>query len=86
MRRLDVRMVILDGAAREAGPHVHQGVIFIPRVKGRNAQVRRWLVHELAEIATRYEGIAPLTVPSNSAKDRHLVACEVEETYMENSI
>ena len=81
MRALDVRMVVMSGPEKEIGPHVRGRVVYIPRIRGKNRLLRLWLIHELAEIATAYEGIPPMTVPSNSEWDRHLVARSVEWTY-----
>ena len=81
MRRLGVRMVVMQGEAAQAGPHVRRNVIYVPRVRGKDRLLRIWLIHELAEIATSYEGIPPMTVPSSSDWDRHLVACAAEQAY-----
>jgi hypothetical protein len=78
MRRLDVRMKLVAGPARDAGPHVRGSVVYVPRVRGRAPRLRRWLAHELAEFSTYYEGIPPFRCPSSTEWDRHLIARLVE--------
>ena len=78
MRRLGVRMKLMRGPARLAGPHSRRGVIYIPRGRGRSPHLHAWLLHELSELATYYEGIPPYRCPSSTEWDRHLVARMVE--------
>ena len=63
----------VDACRRDGQQVGMQGVIYIRRTHNI-PRLRRQFLHELAEAATRYEGVPPFACQVT----RHQIACEVE--------